>query len=156
MRIKKFAKIITLSLVFVLTLSICSCTAFKSVIRDTPRIAQFTKEALEISKITDTEEMIARAEELIHPASGLTKESIVEKIKADEDLEGIDLEKAASDGYSMGSFSDPKLKFNDPELGGNVYEITVDVTIGGQVFKVTLDLLSDESTIGLYDFDIKK
>ena len=74
----------------------------------------------------------------------------------DEALEGIDIQKEAEKGYSIGSFSDPKLKLNDPTLGGNIYEITVNVTVGDHTFKVIVDLLSDETDLGLYDFDITR
>ncbi len=153
---KKFTRFLALILVSILALSVYSCTSVEAVVRDAPRIAEFTSEIAAIAKLTDPEEIETRATDLIHPRSGLTIEKILEKAMTDEALEGIDIQKEAEKGYSIGSFSDPKLKLNDPTLGGNIYEITVNVTVGDHTFKVIVDLLSDETDLGLYDFDITR
>ena len=160
MNTKKMRKILLVSLVIVLAASICGCKTVQSVTRDVARIAEFTGEiyevvdAAQIADESDAEELEARVAELLHPDSGFTVETIAEKALEDEDLKDIDLEELAKGGYSIGAFSEPKMKLNDPKLGGNVYELTVDVTVGGVAFAVTLDLLSDDVALGLYDFDI--
>lgn len=153
---KNVKTVLAITLILIIALSICSCGDVASAVRDIPRITDYTSKVMEFSKISDPEEMKAKAEELIHPKSGFTVESILEKAKNDDALQGVDLEQAASEGYSIGQFSDPKLKFNDPSLGGNVYEITISVTLGDQAYKLIIDLLSDEIDIGLFDFDITK
>jgi acyl-CoA reductase-like NAD-dependent aldehyde dehydrogenase len=153
---KKITRILAIILVSILALSVYSCTAAESVIRDVPRIAEFTSEIAEIAKLTDPKEIETRATDLIHPKANLTLEKILEKAQADEALQGIDIQKEVEKGYSIGNFSDPQLKLNDPDLGGNIYEITVNVTVGDYTFKVIVDLLSDETDLGLYDFDITR
>lgn len=155
MSTKKFTRILVLILVFVLSFSVCSCTEVESVTRDVPRIIELTTEISEISQLTDPEEIETRTENLFHPKSGLTYDMVMEKIWSDEAFEGIDLEAASAQGVTIGNFSDAKLKLNDSQLGGNIYEITADVTVGEYVFNVTLYLLSDETMLGLYDFDIE-
>ena len=156
MFMKKYAKIIIISLVFALALSFCSCSLVNSVSRDVKRINEFKDKVNEIANLGDTEEIIQKAEELLHPDSGLDKDTAYEKIKNDPDLKGIDLENLLKDGYSIGEFSDYNLKFNDANLGGNVYSLSVEVTAGGMTFTVNLSLLSDDVGIGIYDFDISK
>lgn len=153
---KKLVQTVSVALAFVLTMSFCGCSTTKSVARDTVRITQFTNEAIAISKLEDHDEMMARAEALIHPASGLTIELLMEAFKEDEAFEGMDVEKALSRGYTIGKMSDPKLHLNYTDVGGNVYEITVDLTLDGQVFLLTIYILSDETTIGLFNFDVTK
>lgn len=149
---KKFSRIIIIAIVIALALSICSC----STIRDITRVPKFSKKLMAIAEVRDPEQALAQAESIVHPSSPLNNTSIIEKIKADEDLKDLDLESLASQNYSIGSFSDIELKFNDPDLGGNIYETKVEVRFGDQVFVVIITILSDSDTMGLYDFDISK
>ena len=153
---KKLVQTVSIFLVLVLTMSFFGCATTKSVARDTVRITKFTAEVMEITTLNNPNEIMARVEELIHPASELTKESIIQKLLTDEAFEGMDVEKAFANGYTIGKFSDPKLHLNNTDVGGNVYEITVDVTLDSQVFLVTLYVLSDDAGIGLYNFDVTK
>ena len=81
MFMKKYAKIIIISLVFALALSFCSCSLVNSVSRDVKRINEFKDKVNEIANLGDTEEIIQKAEELLHPDSGLDKDTAYEKIK---------------------------------------------------------------------------
>lgn len=154
MSIKTISKAIIL--VLILMLSFCGCTSIKSAVEDVPKLVNFTTDIVEVTQISDPEQAKIEAKKLIHPKSDFTLETILEKAQADEDLEGIDLKSLSSTGYSIGNFSEPKIKFNDPQAGGNIYEIKVNLTIEAQVFRVTIDVLSDELGVGLYDFDISK
>ena len=151
---KKHSKIIILALIFALALSVCSCSLVKSVTRDAKRINQFKDKVMGLSNISNPEEAEAKIEELIHPDSDLTKEIIINKAKADPDLEGIDIEAILKEGYSIGNFSDYKLQFNDSKLGGNIYQLTIEVITREMTFIIHLRILSDDTGIGLYDFDI--
>lgn len=153
---KKHSKMIVLALIFALALSVCSCSIVQSVTRDAKRINQFKDKVMALSNLGASEEAMNKLEELIHPDSGLTAETIIEKAKADPDLEGIDIASMIKEGYSVGNFSDYKLQFNDSALGGNVYELSVELSTGGMVFIIHLRVLSDDTEIGLYDFDISK
>ena len=58
------------------------------------------------------------------------------------------------DKIVIGEFSDPKFNINDKTLDGNVYDVNVTVTVDGHPFIVTLHILSDDSGMGIYSFDI--
>ncbi len=156
MLFKKYSKLIVGFIILVVALSVCSCAAVQSIPRDVQRISDLKNEVVAISELKDPEEIITRLEALIHPDSGFTKESILEKVKTSPALEGVDIEAEYQKGYKIGDFSDYNLKLNDPNLGGNVYELSVKVTVGDVVFTIHLDLLSDETQIGLYDFEITR
>ena len=156
MLLKKYTKLILMTLIFTLALSICSCSAATTITRDVTRINDFKNEIMAITELKDQEEIVARLEKLIHPDSGLTKETILEKAKNDPDVQGLDIQALAQQGYSIGSFSDYDLKFNDAELGGNLYSLNIEVTLGGEKFIIHLDMLSDDVGLGLYDFDISR
>ena len=156
MLFKKISKLIIGFIILSVALSVCGCTAVQSIPRDVQRISELKEEITEISELKNQEEIITRLEKLIHPDSGFTKETILEKAKTSPALEGIDIEAEYQKGYKIGDFSDYNLKFNDPTLGGNVYELSIQVTVGDVVFTIHLDILSDETDIGLYDFEITR
>lgn len=156
MSIKTITKAIVVSLILTLALSVCGCTAIKSTVEDIPKAKDFITEVISIPQISDPEEAKAKAADLIHPDSDFTVDTILEKAQADEDLAGLDIKALSEQGYSIGGVSDPKIVFNDPELGGNIYEVKVAVTMGGETFKVTLDILSNAKGMGVYDFDIER
>ncbi len=153
---KHLLRFVVLSLILTLSLSVCGCSTIKSLARDIPRITEFTGELLDLARTADADEITERLDEFVHPKSNLNKDSIIEKFKSDEDLADIDLETLFDNGYSVGNFSDPDLKLNDPDLDGNIYEVTVDLTAGEYTFIVTIDILSDDSTIGVYDIDVSR
>ena len=156
MLFKKYSKLIVGFIIFVVALSVCSCAAVQSIPRDVQRISELKNDIIEISELKDQEEIMAKLETLIHPESGFTKETILEKAKTSPALEGVDIEAEYQKGYKIGDFSDYNLKFNDPTLGGNVYELSIQVTFGDVVFNLHLEILSDETDIGLYDFEITR
>ena len=156
MLFKKYSTLIAGLLILVIALSVCGCGAVQSIPRDVQRIATLKDELVAISELKDPEEISVRLEELIHPDSGFTKETIIEKVKTSPALEGVDIAAEYQKGYKIGNFSDYDLKFNDPELGGNVYELSIQVTVGDVVFTVHLDILSDDTQLGLYDFEITR
>lgn len=149
---KHVSKILILALVLTLSLSVCSC----SVIRDVSRVPEFTEKLMSVSSVGSSEEALAKIEELVHPSSPLNEKSIIDIAKEDDALQGLDLEQLAKESYSIGKISDLELKFNDKELGGNVYETYVDVTFGSYKFIVSVRILSDDNDIGIYDFDISR
>ena len=151
---KAIAKILLLVLALSVALSVCSCANVSSVARDVTRVIKFTEE---ISTITNNsssvEETVEKAEDLLHPKSPLTADSILEQLKANERLAA--LEGVSMENVKLGSFSSPKFLLGDKTLGGNVYEVTVVLTVGNVNFDLTLKLLSDETDMGIYSFDIK-
>ena len=156
MSIKTISKATIVALILALALSVCSCAAIKSTVEDIPKATELITDAIEITTRTNPDDAKAKMAELIHPDSDFSIDTILEKAQADEDLAGIDLAELSKDGYSIGNVSDPKIVFNDPELGGNIYEVKVTITMGGESFKVTIDILSNENGMGFYDFDIEK
>ena len=156
MFLKKYAKLMLITLVFSFCLVVCSCAAVTTLPRDIERINSFKDEVIAITELKDQEEIVTRLEALIHPASGLTKETVIEKAQASPALQGLDVVALAQQGYSIGSFSDYDFRLSDPELGGNIYSLSVQITLGGEKFVVHLDMLSDDTTLGLYDFEITR
>jgi hypothetical protein len=152
---KTVAKIILFVLTLTIATSVCGCAGIESISRDIPRVIDLAEDVAAISQMSDPEAAIAEAEKLIHPKSGLTKESIIEQIQTNEAIKTLDLTGVTMSDVKVGDFSTPELKLNDEELGGNIYEIKVTVTVKGQPLNITLDFLSDESLMGLYSFDIK-
>ncbi len=152
---KTIAKIILTIIVLALTLSICSCTNVVTIARDIGRAVEIGETISELAKMPDKAAAMQEAEDLIHPKSNLDKESIVDQIKENEAIKALNIEDLSTANVSVGSFSTPKFKFGDEELGGNVYEVTVVITVAGVPLNTTILLLSDENGMGIYSFDVK-
>ena len=155
-------KIIIAALVLVLCFSVCSCTYVQEAQKEVKKIEEFATKAVEISSISDPEIALEKAEDLIHPNSKLDVQGIIEQVIASDTVQALDVEEFPITSYEIGEFGAPNLSFNDPTLGGNVYEIQVVVTIVQDVngatastpLNVDVRLLSTEWGIGLYDFTI--
>lgn len=143
--ITKTVKFIICSLCILLSFS--SCTLFNEVKQEAERVAVFTEEFITLVE----EPTVEKAQELVHPKSNLTAESVIEKIQNNEKLADLDL----TQEVTIGEVSDLKLLHQDAELGGNVYSVDCQVIVGGVAIDVSLILLSTEEGLGLYDFDIK-
>lgn len=151
---KIIAKILLLVTILSLALSVCSCGAVQAITRDVPRVISLTEDISDIVKNTHSkDEAIEKISGLVHPKSTLTKDSILEQLKSNEKLANLNV--TSMNDVSIGNFSAPNFKFNDKTLGGNVYEVTVTVTISGVAFNLTIKLLSDDTDLGIYSFDIK-
>jgi hypothetical protein len=151
---KIIAKVLLLVTILSLALSLCSCGALKAVTRDLPRVISLTEDIADIVQNTHSkDEAIEKVSALVHPKSTLTKDSILEQLKANEKLAALEI--SSMNQVTLGSFSTPKFNFNDKELGGNVYEVSVVITVAGQPFDCTIKLLSDDTSLGIYSFDIK-
>ncbi|MGM9631903.1 MAG: hypothetical protein ACI3XL_02280 [Eubacteriales bacterium] len=146
---KKIAKILIVSLVLCLALG--SCSLIRGVKQEADRIADFTVDFAEVMENPTVE----NAESLIHPKSSLTAESVVDKIAGNEKLQELMSSVESEEDITIGEISEPEIKFNDPELGGNVYAVEVEIIINGTPVTVSLDMLSSEEGFGLLDFEIK-
>lgn len=146
---KKIAKILIVSLVLCLALG--SCSLINEVKQEANRIADFTVDFAEVMENPTVE----NAEALIHPKSSLTAESVIDKIAGNERLQELMSSVESEEDITIGEISEPKIKFNDPELGGNVYAVEVEIIIKGTPVTVSLDMLSSEEGFGLLDFEIK-
>ena len=113
-----------------------------------------TVAAVNDSSLT-TEEKIAKAEELIHPKSTITREGIIEDIKNNEKLQSITSANKVT-VVEMPGFDDLATiaEYNE-ELGGFTYNAELTVNIDGVVITVGITLFSDDNGMGIYDYDIK-
>ena len=152
---KTIAKIILTIIVLALTLSICSCTNVVTIARDIGRAVEIGETISELAKMPDKASAMQEMEDLIHPKSNLDKESIVDQIKENEAIKNLNIEDFSTVTINVGNFSTPKFKFGDEELGGNVYEVTVVITVAGVPLNTTILLLSDENGMGIYSFDVE-
>lgn len=153
---KRLARIIIAIIALTLALSVCSCTNVGTITRDISRAVEFGEKAVNISKISDYDIAMNEVEKLLHPKSGLDKDSLINMVKENEAVKSLNLEGVTMADIQVGSFSTPEFKFNNEELGGNIYELHVVVTVKGHPLNVTLNLLSDSYGMGLYSFDIQK
>lgn len=153
---KTLSKILLIVLTLTLALSVCGCSQVKSVVRDIPRAIELVNDISAVTQISDPELASAEAEKLIHPKSELDADKVVEQVLADDDIKALGLTSITLDQVVVGSMSTPEFKFSDPDLGGNVYVVTVAITVAGHPLHVELNLLSDDSGMGLHSFDITK
>lgn len=155
-------KIVVALLILTLCITICSCTMIDDAQKEVKKVETFITSAVEISSISDPELALEKAEDLIHPDSGLDVEAIVNQVLESESVKALNAEEYGIYNYQIGEFGTPNLSFGDETLGGNVYELTAVVTIiqiidGKEVatpLNVDVRLLSTDWGIGLYDFTI--
>lgn len=152
---KTTAKIILTLIVLALALSVCSCTQISTITRDIGRAVEIGETISGLAKMPDKAAALQEAEKLIHPKSNLDKETIVNQIKENEAIKALNIEDLSTANVSVGSFSTPEFKFDDAELGGNVYEVTVVITVAGVPLNTTILLLSDDNGMGLYSFNVE-
>ena len=152
---KTTAKTILTLIVLALALSVCSCTQISTITRDIGRAVEIGETISELAKMPDKAAAMQEVEDLIHPKSTLNKETIVNQIKENEAIKDLNIEDLSTVPITVGRFSTPKFKFGDEELGGNVYEVTVVITVAGVPLNTTILLLSDENGMGIYSFDVE-
>lgn len=146
---KKLLKFTVLALCILVSLS--SCTFIKSLLNEAKTEAEHVAEFTEELVVLMEEPSIEKAEELVHPNSPLTPESVLEKIENNEKIKNLDF----SGEVSIGEITNLNMSYHDKELGGNLYEAECQVTVSGTTIDITLKLLSTDEGFGLYDFDIK-
>ena len=113
-----------------------------------------TVAAVNDSSLT-TEEKIAKAEELIHPKSTITREGIIEDIKNNEKLQSITSANKVTVVVMPGFDDLATIAEYNEELGGFTYNAELTVNIDGVVITVGITLFSDDNGMGIYDYDIK-
>ena len=91
------------------------------------------------------------AEKLVHPASPLSPETLVDKIEGNEKIANLDF----SQEITVGEITNLSISYHDETLGGNVYTAECQIMIGDTPINVKLKLLSTSEGFGLYDFDIE-
>lgn len=156
-------KIIVFLLVSTLCLAICSCTLVDDARQEVVKVENFIEKAVSIGSVDSPEMALEKAQELFHPDSELTIDSIVEQAMENEVIKNLNIEENPIVDFEMGDLPTPTLSFADETLGGNVYGLntTFSITqvVDGQTvvtpIKVNIRLLSTDWGIGLYDFTIE-
>lgn len=143
---KTITKILVLSLCLLMCFT--SCTFFKKVGQEAKRVEEFASDFVQLVE----NPTIEKAEELVHPNSPLTPETVIEEIKNNEKLADLNV---TPDNVELKSVSDIKFSAEDEALGGNVYSVDCELVIDGTPIVVSLKLLSSDAGFGLYNFDIK-
>ena len=85
----------------------------------------------------------------------LTVDTLIDKVKNNEKLQGIDFDNVTEDSIQVENIGVPELSGYSEELGGNIYSLEVTVSVDGTPITLDLTLLSNESGMGFYDFEIK-
>ena len=162
MSTKSIAKIILIALCFVTVITASSCAILQGdVMKEINNIKDFvlvdvkdTVAAVNDPSLT-TEGKIAKAEELIHPKSTITREGIIEDIKNNEKLQSITSANNIK-VVEMPGFDDLATiaEYNE-ELGGFTYNAELTVSIDGVMITVDITLFSDDDGMGIYDYNIK-
>lgn len=137
------------SVVVVLCLLLClsSCTFINDMKRDVERATDFVEELTVLIKNPTVE----KAQELVHPSSPLTPESVVDMIQNNEKLSSLDL----SQEITVGDIGDVDVSYQDEALGGNLYTVECQILVGDTPVNVLVKLLSTDQAFGIYDLDIK-
>ena len=146
---KTITKILILALCILVSLS--SCAFFKSLVNDvaaeTERVAHFAEDFAGLVENPTVE----NAQDLIHPSSPITAETVISKIENNEKLNNLD----PTAKISVGKITNLSISHHDATLGGNVYTADCEIMVGNTPIIVKLKLLSTDEGFGLYDFDIK-
>lgn len=137
------------SVVVVLCLLLClsSCTFINDMKRDADRASDFMQELAALIE----NPTIEKAQELVHPSSPLTPESVVDMIQNNEKLSSLDL----SQEITVGDIGDINMSYKDETLGGNVYTVECQILVGDTPVNVLVKLLSTDQAFGIYDLDIQ-
>jgi hypothetical protein len=146
---KTITKILILALCILVSLS--SCAFFKSLVNDvaaeTERVAHFAEDFAGLVENPTVE----NAQDLIHPSSPITAETVISKIENNEKLNNLD----PTAEIQVGEIKNVNVSYHDEKLGGNLYTAECDIIVGDVTITVHLELLSTDESFGLYDFDIK-
>jgi len=142
-----------------LCLCVCGCTFFDNAAKEAKRVADFTADFSDtldaVASSGSVEEIKAQASKIIHPSSSLTADALIDEVKNNEKLQTIDFENLTEDSIEIENIGIPELLSYNEELDGNVYSLVVTVSVNGTPITVDLTLLSNESGMGFYDFEIK-
>lgn len=161
MSIKSITRIVLAIFCLTIALTVCSCTLMQGdIMQEITNIKEFATDISDtVSAVSDpnltNEEKIAKAEELIHPDSDITLESIMEDIKTNEKLQGLT---SANDVQivEMPNLEDlATIAQYDEELGGFVYNADLTVSVDGTLITVDLTLFSNDKGMGVYNYEIK-
>lgn len=151
---KRIAKIVLLILTLALMLCTCSCAYVKTITRDVPRIIKLTSNISNVvQNASSPEDAIDEASKMLHPESTLSADSVLSHFKENEKIASLG-DISASD-IKLGTFSSPKFKNYDEALGGSVYEVNVGLTLKDTDFNLCLKILSDDTAMGIYSFEVQ-
>lgn len=145
MKANTFAKV--LILFFILTLTLSSCSFITEMKDEAQKASDFTNDFAALVQ----DPTLERAEELVHPSSPLTAQSVIDRIESNEKLTSLD----PSSEIRVDNIGDIKMSYHDEELGGNVYTVDCDIIVGTTPISVTIIILSTSEGFGLYDFEIQ-
>ena len=162
MSTKTMSKIALLILCAIVTISICSCTGpdMNSIMQEVNNIKNFAGEVIDLtSSLSDPtlteEELITKVEELIHPDSDLTLEGVFNELQENEKIQGL-ASAQNIDIVKMPSFEDlPSMIQYSEELGGNIYQTEVELSVDGVPFIIGITLFSNENGMGIYGYNIQ-
>ena len=162
MSTKTMSKIALLILCAIVTISICSCTGpgMGNVMQEVNNITNFAGEVVDLtSSLSDPtlteEELITKVEGLIHPDSDLTLESVWNELQENEKIQEIGSAQNI-ELVKMPELSDlASLIQYDEELGGNIYQTEVELSVDGVPFIIGITLFSNENGMGIYGYNIQ-
>ena len=160
MSTKLTSKIALVLICAMISITICSCTGGVNPVQEVQNITSFATNiydattSISSTEITE-EEKIAKIESLFRPESGITLETLQEELSTNEKLQEITSVNQV-EIIDMPSIEDLSslLQYNE-ELGGCVYTAAVQVSIDGVIVTIDITLLSDETGMGIYDYNIK-
>lgn len=156
------SKIAIIILCAIISVSICSCTGpgMGNIMQEVNNITNFAGEVVDLtnslSDPTITEEqLIAKAEELIHPDSDLTLEGFLNELQENEKMQEIGSAQNV-EIVKMPELSDlaSMIQYSE-ELGGNVYNTEVELSVDGVPFIIGITLFSNENGMGIYGYNIQ-
>lgn len=156
------SKIAIIILCAIISLSICSCTGpgMGNVMQEVNNITNFAGEVVDLtSSLSDPtiteEQLIAKAEGLIHPDSDLTLEGFLNELKENEKMQEIGSAQNV-EVVKMPELSDlaSMIQYSE-ELGGNVYNTEVELSVDGVPFIIGITLFSNENGMGIYGYNIQ-
>ena len=161
MSTKHTSKIALVILCVIVSLMFCSCTeAMTTVMQEVNNIKDFATDIVDVSStITDStltdEQRLEKAQSLIHPSSDLKLDEVIEELSKNEKIMNLGPIETV-DIVSMPSIEDlaSLIQYNE-ELGGNVYQTEVQVSVNGTVLTVGLTLFSDENGMGIYGYTLE-
>ena len=143
---KNITKILILSLCLLMCFT--SCTLINKVAQEAQKVEKFANDFVKLVEDPSVEQ----AEKLVHPKSPLTPEDVIDEIKNNEKLAGLN---ASAENVEIKNISDVKFSAEDKSLGGNVYSVDCEILVDGTPVVVSLKMLSSDEGFGIYDFEIK-
>lgn len=144
---KSLKSLKALVLIVCVVLCLSSCSFIEEMQSEVQKAENFAQEITVLIQNPTVE----KAQELVHPSSPLTPETVVDMVRNNEKLSSLDL----SQDIKVSEIGDIDLSYKDETLGGNVYTLQCQILVGDTPVDVLVTLLSNDAGFGLYNLDIK-